>query len=46
MATAPSTRDGGIRSRKNTAASNRLPSVALEGWMTLPWPSGTNRNPV
>ena len=46
MTTAPSTREAGTRSRRNTAASSSPPSVALEGWITLPWPSGTNRKPV
>ena len=46
MTTAPNERDSEIRSWSKAAARNRPPSVAQEGWMTLPCPSGTNRKPV
>ena len=46
MTTAPNTRENETRSFSNAAARNRPPSVAQEGWMTLPCPSGTNRKPV
>ncbi len=45
MTTAPAARESDTRSLSKTAARNTPPSVAQDGWITLPWPSGTNRKP-
>ncbi len=45
MTTAPASRESEIDSLSRTTARNNPPSVAQEGWITLPCPSGTNMKP-